>query len=335
MKAHMPHSNQTTRVEDLLSKHLDGRKCWQARRHLLDTKDLTNAEIDCAMALAAEFKKFRSQHLPPMDVLAGKTIANVFYENSTRTRSSFELAAKSLGATVLNFDVGSSSVSKGETILDTAHTLASMDIDCIVQRHSSSGSCHQLAQQLGDQLHFVNAGDGWNGHPTQGLLDAFTMLEVLGSLKGAKVAIVGDITHSRVARSNIWLLQKFGAEVHIAGPATLIPAGLDKLGVKVHYELEPAIKNADFIMALRLQLERQKQGLLASIGEYKKLYRIDHKCLSLAKPKVKVMHPGPLNRGIEITSDLADDPNLSLIETQVKNGVAIRMAVFYLLLNGN
>ncbi len=332
----MPQSNQTTsRLEDLLSKHLDGRKCWQARRHLLDSKDLTNAEIDCVMALTAEFKTFRSKHLPPLDVLTGKTIANVFYENSTRTRSSFELAAKSLGSTVLNFDVANSSVSKGETILDTARTLASMDIDCLVQRHSSSGSCHQLAQTLGDLLHFVNAGDGWNAHPTQALLDAFSMLEVLGSLKGAKIAIVGDITHSRVARSNIWLLQKLGAEVHVAGPTTLIPAGLDKLGVHVHYDLEPAVKNSDIIMTLRLQLERQKQGLLPSIGEYKKLYRIDHKCLSLAKPKVKVMHPGPLNRGIEITSDLADDPNLSLIETQVKNGVAVRMAVFYLLLSGN
>lgn len=332
----MSQSNQTTsRLEDILSSHLDGRKCWQARRHLLDTKDLTNAEIDCAMALTTEFKTFRSQHLPPLDVLAGKTVANVFYENSTRTRSSFELAAKSLGATVLNFDVATSSVSKGETILDTARTLASMDIDCLVQRHSASGSCHQLALALGDQLHFVNAGDGWNAHPTQALLDAFSMLEVLGSLQGAKVAIVGDITHSRVARSNIWLLQKLGAEVHVAGPTTLLPDGLDQLGVHVHQDLEPAISDSDIIMTLRLQLERQTQGHLPSLGEYKKLYRIDHKCLAVAKPTVKVMHPGPLNRGIEITSDLADDPNLSLIEIQVKNGVAVRMAVFYLLLNGN
>lgn len=267
-----------------------------------------------------------------MTVLNGRTIAHIFYENSTRTRSSFEVAARRLGADVLNLDTKVSSVTKGETIVDTARQLVAMRVAAIVQRHSASGSAHLLTRELGDQVHILNAGDGWNAHPTQGLLDLLTMTEVRRELSGAKVAIVGDITHSRVARSNIWLLKTMGADIHLAGPPTLIPPGIAQLGVVVHNRLEPAIEGADFIIMLRLQLERQSDGLIPSIGEYRKLYRLDHARLKLAQPEVRVLHPGPVNRGIEMTDELVDDPYYSLITTQVTNGVAARMAALYLLL---
>ncbi len=268
----------------------------------------------------------------PQNLLSNKTIANLFYENSTRTRSSFELAAKRLGAMVINVDIASSSVAKGETIIDTGRTLTAMAVDALVQRHHCSGSALQVAREFGDQVHVINAGDGWNSHPTQALLDYFTMCEIRGNVRGAKIAIIGDITHSRVARSNIWLLKNMGADIHVAGPPTLLPPELGKLDVTLHTRLESAIENADFIMVLRLQLERQQQGLIPSIGEYKRLYRLDHDRLKLAAGNCKVFHPGPMNRDIEIAHALADDMERSLVLAQVANGVAVRMAVLYLLL---
>jgi aspartate carbamoyltransferase catalytic subunit len=333
----MPDLSMSTPLSlDALSSNLmldtPGVDLWRARRHLLDTKDLTKVEVECALRFAAVCKKLCQLEIAPLPVLNSKVVANIFYENSTRTRSSFELAARRLGATVLNLDVQSSSVAKGETLLDTAQTLIAMGVHAIVQRHASSGSAHRLSEAFHDKVHVLNAGDGWNAHPTQGLLDLFTMLEVMPDLCGAKVAIVGDISHSRVARSNIWLLKLFGAHIHLAGPPTLMPPEISKLGVTVHNQLEPAIEDADFVIALRIQLERQKKGEIPSLSEYKKLYRLDHHRLKLAKPTARVLHPGPVNRGVELTDHLADDPELSLIRTQVANGVAVRMAVLYLLL---
>jgi aspartate carbamoyltransferase catalytic subunit len=312
-------------------KHSAGAEAWKRRRHLLETRDLTPDELRCFLDVARVCKESHESGAP-LAVLRGKTIANIFYENSTRTRSSFEVAARQLGADVLNLDTKVSSVTKGETIVDTARQLVAMRVAAIVQRHSSSGSAHLLVRELGERVQVLNAGDGWNAHPTQGLLDLLTMTEIHPQLAGLKVAIVGDITHSRVARSDIWLLQSFGANIHIAGPPTLVPPELSKLGVVVHNQLEPAIENADFIIMLRLQLERQTQGLIPSIGEYKRLFRLDHSKLKLASPEVRVLHPGPVNRGIEITDELVDDPYYSLITTQVTNGVAARMAALYLLL---
>lgn len=343
----MEHSSHTS-VEDNtdalidLSRSKAGR-LWRERGHLLDTKDLAEEEIDCLVAVAARCKALHTKGVAPLTVLRNKIVANLFYENSTRTRSSFDLAAQKLGASVLNLDIRMSSVSKGETIEDTARTLVSMGTHAVIQRHASSGSSHRLAQELHGQVHVINAGDGWNAHPTQALLDLYSMLEVLGNIdknikvkqrmKGIKVAIVGDITHSRVARSNLWLLKTVGADVQLCGPPTLLPPHLDSFGCPVHHNLDEAIKDCDFIMVLRLQLERQQQGLIPSIGEYKRLYRVDHQRIAIAKTGVKVMHPGPVNRGIEITDDLASDPKFSLINTQVTNGIAVRMAVLFLLLN--
>lgn len=310
-----------------------GAQLWKARRHLLDTRDLTRTEVDCLLALAASCKKFHLEGTAGTDLLAGRIVANLFYENSTRTRSSFELAARKLGASVLNLDISTSSVAKGETITDTAQTLVSMGVSAVVQRHPSSGSAHQLADALEHAVHVINAGDGWNAHPTQALLDLFSMREVMPDLKGARVAIVGDIMHSRVARSNIWLLKLYGADVHVAGPPTLIPRGMSGLAVTVHNRIEPAIEASDFIICLRLQLERMKQGLIPSAGEYKRLYRLDHQRMKLARKGARVLHPGPVNRGIEITDALASDSLCSLINQQVTNGIAVRMAALLLLLH--
>lgn len=309
-----------------------GLASWRKRRHLLDTKDLTVDEIECLIAVAQCCKDIHRQSRAPLTLLSNKVVANLFYENSTRTRSSFELAARKLGASVLNLDIRMSSVAKGETIDDTARTLVSMGVDAVVQRHSSSGSAHRLAALLADEVHVLNAGDGWNAHPTQALLDLFSMQETGKKLRGCKVAIIGDITHSRVARSNIWLLKKLGAELHVSGPPTLVPRDLSTFGVAVHDRLEPAIQDADFVIALRLQLERQEQGLIPSTGEYKRLYRLDHDRIKLCRPDVRVLHPGPVNRGIEITDELVDDSAISLVNLQVANGIAVRMAVLYLLL---
>lgn len=324
-----------TQLSEIVSgEHSGARKSWKQRRHLLDTKDLSIAEIACFLAVAAACKHNHLNEGAPLAVLRGKTIAHVFYENSTRTRSSFEIAARRLGADVLNLDTKVSSVTKGETLVDTARQLMWMGTTAIVQRHHASGSADLLATHVGADIHILNAGDGWHAHPTQGLLDLVTMTEVRPDMKNAKVTILGDVTHSRVARSNIWLLQKLGADVHVVGPPTLIPPGLEDIDVTVHSALESALQDADFVITLRLQLERQKQGMIPSIGEYKKLYRLDHERLKLAKPSVRVLHPGPVNRGIEITDALVDDADISLVSTQVTNGVSARMAVLYLLLAG-
>lgn len=309
-----------------------GQKLWKQRRHLLDTDDITPEEVKALMHVATEVKQLMTAGEPTQPLLQSRTIANVFYENSTRTRSSFELAARKLGASIINLDVASSSVAKGETIIDTSKALMSMGVNALVQRHSASGSAHQMAQVVGNDVQIINAGDGWNAHPTQALLDYFSMSEIRPDLAGAKVAIVGDIKHSRVARSNIRLLTKFGVHVHIAGPPTMMPAQLSQMGVIVHSRVEPAIEDADFVMVLRLQLERQKQGLIPSVGEYRKLYRIDSARMRLAKPEARVMHPGPMNRDVEISDELAERNEMSLISTQVTNGVAVRMAVLSLLL---
>lgn len=325
--------SKTSLLNQLIS--IDKNKLWTKRKHLLDTKDLSKEEVEVLLAAASICKRLRLVEEEPLNLLRNKVITTLFYENSTRTRSSFELAAKSLGATFINLDTDKSSVSKGETIHDTANTLVSMGANCIIQRHKSSGSAHILSQNLSDQVHVVNAGDGWNAHPTQALLDLFSMLEHCSSIQGKKIAIIGDIIHSRVARSDIWLLQTFGADIHVAAPPTLLPKGLNELGVKVHLDVNDAIADADFIITLRMQLERQKQGLIPSLGEYKRLYRLDHERLKLAKASVKVLHPGPVNRDIEITDKLASDEKYSLIETQVSNGIAVRMAVLYLLLKAD
>lgn len=321
-----------SRLQSFTSAYLKGRRIWQERQHLLDTDDLSADELKSVVEVAAESKKMILASEPPCTVLQSKSIANVFYENSTRTRSSFELAARRLGATVVNLDVASSSVAKGETIIDTSRTLLSMGVHALVQRHSASGSASQMAKEMGNRLHIINAGDGWHAHPTQALLDYFSMSELKGDLKNAKIAIVGDVKHSRVARSNIQLLTKCGASVHTSGPPTLMPAELSKLGVVVHNRLEPAIENADFVMVLRIQLERQKQGLIPSLGEYRRLYRVDSARMKLAKPDAMVLHPGPMNRDIEISDELAENREKSLIGMQVTNGVAVRMAVLSLLL---
>lgn len=322
----------STKGRELVNLSGPGVKLWSKRRHLLDTKDINEEELQAVLEASAICKAMVASGEGPQPVLAHRTVANLFYENSTRTRSSFELAAKRLGATVINVDIASSSVAKGETIIDTGRTLTAMAVDCLVQRHQASGSALQITREFGDQVHVINAGDGWNAHPTQALLDYFTMWEIRGAVRGAKIAIVGDITHSRVARSNIWLLKNMGADIHVAGPPTLLPPGMGKLGLTIHTRLEPAIENADFIMVLRLQLERQQQGLIPSIGEYKRLYRLDHARLALAAPDCRVFHPGPMNRDIEIAHTLADDMDRSLVRTQVSNGVAVRMAILYLLL---
>lgn len=310
-----------------------GLSLWRKRRHLLDVEDMAPEELSALVAVAARCKKLHIRNCDPLTILSRKTIANVFYENSTRTRSSFELAARKLGATIINFEPKMSSVSKGETISDTANILIQLGADAIVQRHSASGSAHQIAAALGDQVQIINAGDGWHAHPTQALLDYFTMTEVRPQLAGAKLAIVGDIKHSRVARSNIALLSSMGVSIHVVGPPTLLPLELDKLGVAVHTQLEPALESADFVMCLRLQTERMEQGLIPSIGEYKRLYRIDHHKIKLANPEVRILHPGPVNRDIEVTDALVNDNKISLVSTQVNNGIAVRMAVLYFLLS--
>jgi len=316
----------------LLPRDLPGMQRWAERRHLVDTKDLSLEEIECIMSIAAVCKRLHDMAIAPLTVLQNKIVANLFYEDSTRTRSSFELAARKLGASVLNLDIKTSSAAKGETIEDTARTLVAMGVNAVVQRHQSSGSAQMLANALSQKVHVLNAGDGWNAHPTQALLDLFSMREVKSSVIGAKVAIIGDVMHSRVARSNIWLLQKLGVDLHVAGPPSLVPKHLGKLGVTVHKHLEPALEDADFIIALRLQVERQQQGLIPSLSEYKSLYRLDHQRLHNAKPEVRVLHPGPVNRGIEITEALLDDASISLVNKQVANGIAVRMAVLYVLL---
>ena len=260
--------------------------------------------------------------------MRGQTIVNLFFEPSTRTRISFELAEKRLSADAVNFTSSGSSVSKGETLKDTARNIEAMSIDMLVVRHSAAGAPHYLADCLDTRV--INAGDGSHEHPTQGLLDVFTVRRRLGRIEGLRVAIIGDIAHSRVARSAIWGFRKLGASVAVCGPTTLMPVEIEKMGVDAHWRVEEAVEGADVVMVLRIQLERQKNAFFPSVREYAKVFGVDAAKLSRAKPEVLVMHPGPMNRGIEIAQDVADGP-YSVILQQVTNGVAVRMAVLYLL----
>jgi aspartate carbamoyltransferase catalytic subunit len=297
-------------------------------RHLLGIEDLSAAEIDLVLQTASAMKEVGTRAIKKVPTLRGRTIVNLFFESSTRTRMSFELAEKRLSADTLGMTTVGSSVAKGETLIDTARTLEAMSPDMIVIRHASSGAPHQLARIC--RASIVNAGDGTHEHPTQALLDAFTILERKGRLAGLKVAIVGDLLHSRVFRSNMLLLTKMGAEVRACAPPTLAPPGLAARGVHLTSSLAEAVRGADVIMMLRLQLERMRGLYLPSMREYFTLFGLTPRTLDGAAPDVIVMHPGPMNRGVEIDSEVADGP-WSVILDQVANGVAVRMAVLYLL----
>lgn len=346
------------------------------RHHVLTLADFTKAEYDTVLQTAASFQEVLSRRTKKVPSLQGHVVANLFFEPSTRTRSSFELAAKRLSADTLNFASASSSITKGETILDTAKTYLAMGTDIMVIRHREAGVPQAIATEmdrLGVKVSVLNAGDGQHEHPSQGLLDLFTICSIINSqnprlelLKGKKIAIVGDILHSRVARSNIWSLTASGAQVHLAAPPTLLPKLFadyvldDKVGedererggegergkiptphspvpnrnLFIHWDLEPALKDADFVMTLRLQKERMTAHLLPSLREYHQMFGITRTKLQSCQPNVKVLHPGPVNRGVEISSDLMDDPEFSLIQAQVTSGVAVRMALLYLIGSG-
>lgn len=298
-------------------------------KHLLGIKDLNKEDIQLILSTAGQFKEVLQRPVKKVPSLRDVTIVNLFYENSTRTRMSFELAERRLSADVLNFTASSSSAAKGETLLDTVNNILSMKVDLVVMRHSASGAPHFLAKHIPAAI--VNAGDGINEHPTQALLDAFSMQEKTGRIEGLKVAIIGDIMHSRVALSNMYLLKKMGAEIMVVGPPTLIPKYLEEaLGVKVTYNVQEALQWCDVANVLRIQLERQNQPLFSSLREYNLAYGIKQKMLDKLNKEIVIMHPGPINRGVELDSDVADGPH-SIILNQVENGVAVRMAALYLL----
>jgi len=298
-------------------------------KHLLGIKDLTKDDISLILQTAEQFKEVLQRPIKKVPTLRDVTIVNLFYENSTRTRISFELAEKRLSADTINFSSSGSSVSKGETLLDTVNNILSMKVDMVVMRHSASGAPHFLAKHIPAAI--INAGDGINEHPTQALLDAFSIKEKTGSLDGRNVAIIGDIMHSRVAQSNIYLLKKMGAEVTVCGPPTLIPKYIEQaLDVRVSYNLKQTLEWCDVANVLRIQLERQNQVLFSSLREYNLVYGIKRQMLDEIKKDIVIMHPGPMNRGVEIDSDVADSRQ-SIILQQVENGVAVRMAVLYLL----
>ena len=297
-------------------------------RHLLGIKDLNPEDINLIFQTAENFKEVINRPIKKVPSLRDVTIANLFFENSTRTRLSFELAERRLSADVINFAASSSSVSKGETLIDTVNNILAMKVDIVVMRHPMPGAAVFLARHV--KANIVNAGDGAHEHPTQALLDAFSIRERLGDLKGVRVAIVGDILHSRVALSNILCLQKLGAEVMVCGPTTLIPRHIDQLGVRVEHNLRRALKWCDVANMLRIQLERQDIRYFPSLREYVMLFGLNKEILDSLGKKITILHPGPINRGVEITSDVADSDQ-SLILDQVENGVAVRMAVLYLL----
>jgi aspartate carbamoyltransferase catalytic subunit len=296
--------------------------------HLLGIKQLTVADIELILETADRFKEVINRPIKKVPSLRDITIANVFFENSTRTRLSFELAERRLSADTLNFSSAQSSVKKGETLLDTVNNILAMKVDMIVMRHASVGAPHFLSKHI--KAAIVNAGDGTHEHPTQALLDAYSIKEKLGKIAGVKVAIIGDISHSRVALSNIFALKKLGAEVMLCGPKTLIPKHINSLGVKVEYEIEKALQWCDVANVLRIQLERQQGKDFPSLREYTQYFGINKAMLNRLDKEIVIMHPGPINRGIELTSDVADSPQAIILQ-QVENGVAIRMAVLYLL----
>lgn len=299
-------------------------------KHLIGIKELSPEDITLILQTAEQFKEVLQRPVKKVPSLRDVTIVNLFYENSTRTRISFELAEKRLGADSINFSASASSVSKGETLLDTVNNILSMKVDMVVMRHQASGAAHFLAKHLPNTA-IINAGDGTNEHPTQALLDAFSIKEKIGELAGKKIVLVGDILHSRVALSNIYLLKKMGAEVMVAGPPTLIPKYIkEALGVIVEYDLKKALQWCDVANVLRIQLERQKKVLFSTLREYNLAYGVTKKILDSLSKEIVIMHPGPINRGVEIDSDVADGNN-SIILQQVENGVAVRMAALYLL----
>ena len=298
-------------------------------KHLLGIKDLQTEDIQLILSTATQFKEVLQRPVKKVPTLRDVTIVNLFYENSTRTRISFELAERRLSADVVNFTVSSSSAAKGETLLDTVNNILSMKVDMVVMRHSASGAPHYLSKHIDAPI--INAGDGINEHPTQALLDAFSMQEQLGKIAGLKVAIIGDIMHSRVALSNIYLLKKMGADVMVSGPPTLIPTYLkEALGIQVEYNIDKALAWCDVANILRIQLERQNQPLFSSLREYNLAYGITKARLQKLNKEILIMHPGPINRGVEMDSDVADGQQ-SIILDQVENGVAVRMACLYLL----
>jgi aspartate carbamoyltransferase catalytic subunit len=297
-------------------------------RHLLGLEKVPTEDINLILDTAVTFKEVLQRPIKKVPTLQGKTIVNLFFENSTRTRISFELAARRLSADVTSFQAAASSVSKGETLLDTARNIEAMKVDMVVMRHSAVGAPHFLSRMI--KSHVINAGDGTHEHPTQGLLDMYSIKEKLGKIDGLKVCIVGDIAHSRVAMSNILGLKTMGAEVFLCGPATLIPRDIEKLGVKVYHNIDDVIPKVDVLNILRIQLERQATGLFPSIREYRTYFGINAERLKRANKEIVIMHPGPINRGVELDADVADSSS-SIILDQVENGVAVRMAILYLL----
>ncbi|MCC6475580.1 aspartate carbamoyltransferase catalytic subunit [bacterium] len=302
-----------------------------SQRHMLGLADYSAEDIQTILDTALQMRDILDRPVKKVPTLRGVTVVNLFLENSTRTRTSFELAEKRLSADTLNFSASGSALSKGETMLDTALNIEAMKVDVVVMRHKSPGSPHFLARHLESII--INAGDGRHEHPTQGLLDMLTLRDKFGTLKGLRVALVGDILHSRVAMSNIIGLKKMGAEVIICGPATLIPRGLANMGVEITHSLDDVIQKADALNILRIQLERQSSGLFPSLREYHKYFGVNRVRLEKAATPLTILHPGPINRGVEITSDVADSEH-SVILQQVTNGVAVRMAVLYLLAGG-
>ena len=299
---------------------------WK-RKHLLGLEDLSREEIIFLLDTARGFREVSTRSVKKVPALRGRVVVNLFFEPSTRTRMSFELAAHRLSADVLNFSGSASSTVKGETLNDTARNIEAMGVDIIVVRHSCAGAAFQLSNVLGCSV--VNAGDGAHEHPTQALLDIFTIRERLGRVEGLKVALVGDVAHSRVARSNIWGLQKLGAEVYAIGPSTLVPRGLARLGVHVRHNLDEVLPEIDVFNMLRIQKERQERGLFPTVREYARLFGLNGERMRRTKPDVLVLHPGPINRGVEVTPEVADGPR-SVILDQVTNGLTVRMAALYL-----
>lgn len=300
-------------------------------KHILGTEQLSREDIQLILDTADSLKEINSRQIKKVPTLRGKTIVNLFYEASTRTRTSFEIAGKRLSADTINMTASTSSVTKGETLEDTAKNIQAMKPDIIVMRHSASGAPHYLAERIDCSV--INAGDGAHEHPSQALLDLLTIRQHKGKLEGLTVAIVGDITHSRVARSDLYAMTKMGMKVRLCGPGTMMPPGIERLGAEVFTDMDDAVRDADVVMMLRIQLERQGKTLLPTLREYARLYGLNPARLALAKPDAIVMHPGPLNRGVEISSYVADGGQ-SVILDQVENGVAVRMALLYLVAGG-
>ncbi len=296
-------------------------------KHILGINELSRDDIVTILDTADSFKEINSRDIKKVPTLRGKTIVNLFFESSTRTRTSFEIAGKRLSADTINITASSSSVTKGETLEDTARNIEAMNPDIIVMRHAASGACHYLAERINSSV--INAGDGAHEHPSQALLDLFTMRQHKGSIEGLTVAIIGDIGHSRVARSDLYALNKMGAKVRLCGPGTMMPVGIEQLGAEIFTDMNEAIRDADVVMMLRIQLERQGKTLLPTLREYARFYGLNVNNLKLAKPDALVMHPGPINRGVELSSYVADGPQ-NVILDQVENGVAVRMALLYL-----